>query len=125
MKYLPIILTIGTIILLIRVFRKPIIKYLLRIRVKVRMASLREAIHDADANKEKTGRKNLVIQKPDGFFEPVQKRLMKVASNASKNKNNAKMTPGRKKFMSKKKQDRLFKPERLKEIEEKSLYATN
>ena len=123
MKYLPIILTIGTIILLVRVFRKHIIRYLLRLRVKVRMVSLREAIHDADDNKSKTGRKNLVIQKPDGFFEPVQKRRMKVASNLSKNKNNAKMTPGRRKFMKKK--ERLFEPERLKEIEDKSLYATN
>lgn len=108
--------------MLIRLFRHRIIKYLLRLRVKVRISSLRGAIHEADENKEKTGRKNMVIQKPDGFFETVQKRRMKAASNLTKNKNNAKLTPGRKKFMKKK--ERLFEPGRLKEIENKSLYVT-
>ena len=124
MKYLPIILTIVTIILLLRVFKKPIISYLLRLRVKIRMVSLREAIHEADDDKAKTMRKNMVVQKPDGFFETIQKSKMKALDNATKNKNNAQMTPGRRKFMAKKK-ERLFEPERIKEIENKSLYATN
>ena len=123
MKFLPIIAIIGTMILLLRVFRPAITKLLKRWLVKIRMQSLREAIHKADESKSETGRKNLVVQKPDGFFENVQKRRMKMASNVSKNKNNAKMTKGRRKFMQKK--ERLFEPQRLKEIETKSLYTTN
>lgn len=123
MKFIPIILIIGTIIFLLRVFRPQITRFLTRLQVKIRMQSLRSAINEADENKSKTGRKNIVVPTHDGFFEPVQKRKMKAASNLTKNKNNAKHTPGRLKFMKKK--QRLFQPERIKEIEDKSLYATN
>lgn len=128
MKYLPIILTIGTIILLIRVFRKPIIKYLLHLRGKLTVAGIRHAIKEADADKAKTSRKNMVVlNTSSGAWEPVQKRQLKAVARVNRNKNNAKMTEGRKWFMSKSKQKRKssITTEKVRQLETKSVYVTN
>ena len=124
MKYIPIILTIGTIILLIRVFRVQILRWLIRLRAKLKVKSLREAIEDADKDKKKTGRKNMVVfNAASGRYEPLQKRILKAGAKSGRNKNNAKMTDGRKRMMKKKK--RVVDPAIIKSIEEKSLYVTN
>lgn len=105
-------------------FRKWIILSLIRFRAKLRMTSLRFAIRDADKNKDETGRKNMVVFNTNsGHYEPIQKRLLKQAAKAGKNKSNKAMTAGRKKFMQKSK-PRVIDTDRAKQIEEKSLYVT-
>lgn len=125
MKPVLAILIVATILMVLRIFAGPIRARLLRLRVKLRMVSLRHAIHEADDDKAKTQRKNLVVHKHDGFFETVQKKQMKQLSAATKNKSNKAMTPGRRKMMPKNPKQRLFDPERIREIEKKSLYVTN
>lgn len=113
-----------TLLILIRIFRKRIIQWLLRLRAKLQIQSLRKAIWDADKDKEKTDRKNLVVfNLSTGKYEPIQKKLLKIAANVNKNKNNAAMTEGRKRFMKKRK-ERSFDPERIRTMEQKSLYVT-
>lgn len=127
MKHLPIILTIGTIILLVRVFRVRIVKYLIYLRGKMTVAGIREAIKGADADKAKTARKNMVVfNTVSGSFEPVQKRVLKAAARKNKNKNNGKMTEGRKRALAMQpKQKGYMTMDRVKKAEEKSIYITN
>lgn len=127
MKYLPIILTIGTIILLVRVFRVRIVKYLLYLRGKMTVAGIREAIKSADADKAKTARKNMVVfNTVSGSFEPIQKRVLKAAARKNKNKNNGKMTEGRKRALAMQpKKNGYMTMDRVKKAEEKSIYITN
>jgi hypothetical protein len=107
-----------------RWIRVKIIQFLLRKRAKLQMGTLRHAIHDADDNKKETGRKNMVVfNTHSGHFEPMQKKLLKQVAKAGKNKSNKAMTDGRKKMM-KKKPARVIDMERVKHIEEKSLYVT-
>jgi hypothetical protein len=114
-----------TVLLLLRIFRKPVSRWLIKIRAKLQIHSLREAIADADHDKQTTGRKNMVVfNQSSGKFEPLQKRLLKIASNNTRNKSNKAMTEGRKKMMQKKK-TRVFDNNRVKQIEKKSLYVTN
>lgn len=123
MQYIPIILTIGAIILLMRVFRMQIFRWLLKLRAKLRIQSLRVAINEADKDKEKTNRKNIVVfNSTSGKYEPLQKKLLKSGAKIGRNKNNAKMTEGRKRMMKKNK--RVVDPGIIKSIEEKSLYVT-
>lgn len=123
MKYIPIILTIGTILLLMRVFRMKILGWLLKLRAILKIQSLRVAINEADKDKEETQRKNMVVfNTVSGKYEPLQKRILKAAERSGKNKNNAKLTDGRKRFMQHKKKI-LNQP--VKQLEEKSLYVTN
>jgi hypothetical protein len=124
MHYIPIILISLSIILLIRVFRMQILKWLLSLRAKLQVHSLRTAISDADQDKEVTNRKNIVVfNQYTGSYEPVQKRFLKYKSQKEKNRNNAKLTEGRKRMM-RKKSKRSFSMDRVKQIEEKSLYVT-
>ena len=109
-------------ILLIRIFRMRILKWLLNLRMKLKIQSLRSAIAGADSDKSKTNRKNMVVfNTVSGAYEPLQKRLLKTAERVSKKKNNAKMTDYRKKRRPKNKRI-LNMP--VKELEEKSLYVT-
>jgi hypothetical protein len=125
-NYLSIIGIVFLFFLLIRVFKKPIRQWVYNLRAKLRVRSLRTAIGEADKNKSETGRKNIVVfNQGTGYFEPVTKRLLKAASNASKNKNNAAKTKARKRRLAKKKtKKREFTNERVKQIERKSLYVT-
>lgn len=123
-----IIITIASVLAvlgLLRAFRDPIARWLIRLRGKLQIQSLRFAIEDADKDKAKTGRKNMVVfNKETGKFEPIQKRLLKVASRNSKNKSNKAMTDGRKRMMKQTKK-RVFTPEKVKSLEKKSVYVTN
>jgi hypothetical protein len=102
-----------------------IVKRLLRMRARLQMGTLRHAIHDADDDKKKTGRKNMVVfNSTGGKFEPVQKKMLKKAANLTKNKSNKAMTKGRKKMLKGKKNGRVINMDRVKQIEEKSLYVT-
>lgn len=95
------------------------------LRSKLQIQSLRSAIRDADMDKDETGRKNMVVfNTTGGNFEPIQKNLLKKIANRNKNKNNGKLTDGRKKFMKKKKKSQID-TDKVKTIEKKSLYVTN
>lgn len=118
-----IISALIAVAVLIRLNRERIIKWLLALRASLKIQSLREAINGADADKKETMRKNMVVYNTAvGTYEPVQKRLLKQVERKGKNKNNAKMTEGRKRFMQQKKKH-LSMP--VKELEKKSLYVTN
>lgn len=125
MKILLIITVIATLIILVRLFRLPILRWLMRLRAKLQIHSLRKAIKDADTDKESTGRKNMVVfNKHSGKYEPLQKRLLKAAAKSGKNKSNKAMTEGRIKMLRTKK-PRVFDTDRVKQIEKKSLYVTD
>lgn len=124
MKYVIIISIVSVIILLLRLFKKPIRKWMSVLKYKLQIQSLRSAIKEADDDKEETGRKNMVVfNQQGGNFETIQKNLLKRLANKNKNKNNAKMTEGRKKFMQKKKKTYIT-TDKVKTIEKKSLYVT-
>jgi hypothetical protein len=100
------------------------VKRLLKLRAKLQLGSLREAIVQADQDKEKTGRKNMVVfNTTSGKYEPVQKKLLKAASQMGKNRSNKAHTEGRRRMLKHK--ERAFTPQRVKHIEKKSLYVTN
>jgi hypothetical protein len=104
-----------------------LVRLLVRWRSKLQFGTLRQAIHDADDNKEATGRKNMVVfNSTSGQFEPVQKRMLKNATRAGKNKSNKAMTDGRKRMLAqnKGKKGRVISIDRVKHIEKKSLYVT-
>jgi hypothetical protein len=105
--------------------RNCVVKFLLRVRSKLHIRSLRQAINDADKDKSETQRKNMVVfNTASGEYEPLQKRLLKTAAKAGKNKSNAAMTKYRKKRTPKGKK-RILDPQRINKIEEKSLYVTD
>lgn len=100
---------IGVAVLLVKIFKKEIIRFLFKIKTKYSLGTLREAIHEADNDKKKTGRKNMVIyNSTTKTFEPVQKKLLKQVANHNK----------RKKIKSD------ININRIKQIEKKSLYVT-
>jgi hypothetical protein len=106
--------------------RNWIIKKLLAWRAKLQIGSLRVAIGDADKDKEKTGRKNMVVfNTVSGKYEPIQKKILKKAADVGKNKSNKAMTDGRKRVLKlQKHKKRIIDSYRVKTIEEKSLYIT-
>lgn len=125
-RYIKIILsyTLGYILRPFVLLKRRLIKSLLKLRAKLQIGSLREAIAGADKNKTETGRKNMVVFNTySGKYEPIQKKVLKVASNASKNKSNKAMTDGRKKMMKQRKA-RVIDIDRVHQIEKKSLYVT-
>lgn len=124
MKWLLLISVIGAVIMILRLFRKPIRKWVYTLRAKLRIRSLREAIGEADDNKQKTGRKTMVVFNRDsGKYEPLEKKILKAAARAGKNKNNGRQTEGRKKMRNIKKK-RYINSDRAKQIEKNSLYVT-
>lgn len=105
--------------------RGQFIKYLIKLRARLHISSLRTAIVDADKDKDRTGRKNIVVfNSHNGVFEPIQKKQLKAIANSRKNTSNKAMTPGRRKMMQKRKA-RIVDQEQIKTIEKKSLYVTN
>lgn len=119
-KLLIIIAVLGLFAFVIKMFKVQInnfllsvfgrvVKFLLKIKSKHQLETLRTAIHAADSDKEKTGRKNMVIyNSTTKKFEPVQKKILKQVSKIQKQK-------GIK---------RTMKSQRIKQIEKKSLYVT-
>lgn len=107
-----------------RVFRMKIVRWLLKLRGKLVIRSLRQAIEHADRDKDKTGRKNVVVfNTHSGKYENLQKKVLKAAATVGKNKNNAALTEGRLRMMKAKKK-RQFTTDRVRQIEKKSLYVT-
>jgi hypothetical protein len=131
MIYVVVISILFTMILMIRIFRVRIVKFLLAVRAKLQIRSLRNAIGEADADKALTDRKNMVaFNTASNSFETLQKKTLKSYANARKKKNNAKMTDGRKWAMRNNKgrhakSKRSIDPELIKQIEKDSLYVTN
>lgn len=119
-KLLIIIAVLGLFAFVIKMFKVQInnfflsvfglvVKFLLKIKSKHQLETLRKAIHDADADRGKTGRKNMVIfNTTTKKFEPIQKKKLKQVSQVQKKK-------GGKRTMS---------SQRIKQIEKKSLYVT-
>lgn len=108
--------------LLVYIFKKQVVCWLLKLKSKCMLHGLREAIHEADADKAKTNKKNVVIyNSTKNQFEPVHKAAMKRLANSTKNKSNRKQTAGAKKAKGK----RALSFDRVKHIEDKSLYVTN
>lgn len=108
--------------ILLRVYRMKVLQWVMNLRSILRIRSLRVAIKDADKDKEDTKRKNMVLfNTHSGEYEPLQKKLLKHIERKSKNKNNAKQTPGRKKFAQRKKK---ILNSSVNEIQKKSLYVT-
>ena len=108
---------------LIRMNRMRILKWLLKLRAGLQLQSLRTAIKDADQDKEKTDRKNMVVfNTVSGKFEPVQKKVLKYVEQKQKRKNNAAKTPFRRKFTPGRKK---ILHQSVQEAEKKSLYVTN
>lgn len=108
---------------LIYIFRNRVRKFLNKAAMKLQLSTLRQAIHDADANKEENGRKNIVIfNTVNKAFEPVEKRVLKRMADKNRNTNNAAKTKYRKRNHGKGK--RVLDSERVKTIEKKSLYVT-
>ena len=121
MKYLPVILSIGLVLLVLRVFRHKIVQWLFNLRAKLKLQSLRQAIADADKDKAETQRKNMVVfNTSTGTFEPVQKKLLKKI--ASTKKQDAVPNGYR---MKKAVKRSYITPGKVKEVEKKSLYITN
>jgi hypothetical protein len=90
----------------------------------MRMNSLRDAIGKADADKQKTGRKNIVVfNNASGAYEPLQKRLMKTAHRVQKGNGQPAQTKYRKKHPNKIKPSR-FTVDRIHQLENKSAYVT-
>ena len=129
-----ILLSFVTAITAIFLFKKQIVAWLHRLRGRLHIQSLRKAIIDADKDKEKTGRKNMVVMNTaSGAFEPVQKRLLKFLSQKNKGDGDTgrvkvRRRNGRVKVVGRKKAKAVNKtitPERVHQIEKKSLYVTN
>lgn len=80
-----------------------IIGWLLLLRSKLRMQSLREAIQEADKVKAETKCKMIVVfNSTSGKYEPVKKKTLKLAHK-----------------------QRIIKIQRVKQIEKRSPYVTN
>lgn len=117
-------------IALVHLFRGPLVKYLTKLRGKLHIQSLRDAIGAADKDKAKTGRKNMVVlNSTSGQFESVQKRQLKILTGSRKNKSNASMTKHRKKrggmVLTQSRKEKILAGSDIKTIQQKSLYVTN
>lgn len=107
-------------------FTSWLVKKLLSLRAKLQITSLKEAIGLADKDKETTGRKNMVVFNAySGKYEPFQKKALKAVADRDKNKSNKALTPGRKRELARqKRKKRIIDQNRVKRMEEKSLYVT-
>jgi hypothetical protein len=112
--------------LLVTFFTAWLIRKALKLRAKYQISSLKEAIGDADKDKQVTGRKNIVVFNAfSGKYEPIQKKLLKNVAKAGRNTSNKAMTDGRKRVLQQQKHKKKFMDQgRVKAIEKKSLYVT-
>lgn len=108
-------------VLLLRVFRGRIRQWLIQLRAKLQIRSLRTAIADADKDKKETNRKNLVVfNTVSGKFEPLQKKMLKRMAAI---KEQPKVLNGYKQQKAVKKYN--ITGDKVKVVEKKSLYSTN
>jgi hypothetical protein len=115
---------VRLIINLILFIRGKLNRYLTRIRSKMRMNSLREAIGKADDIKSKTGRKTIVVfDNGAGQYDALTKRAMKQVADKRKVKGQPRQTAYRRRHPVKIKPSR-FTNERIKTLEQKSAYVT-
>lgn len=106
---------------LLLLFRNKIRMRVIRLSHKLKMQTLRQAINDADKDKAKTGRKNIVVYDTDTQeYRTTQKKLLKSAANAKERlaTPNGFRRPPAKKLTP-------LSHERVRTIERKSPYATN
>jgi len=109
---------------LIQFVRNYLAKRLFRLRSRMRMDSLREAIGKADDLKKDTGRKAIVVfDNPAGKYDALTKRTLKAVTEKRKIKGQPAQTAYRKKHPVKKSPGR-FTVDRVKMIEKKSAYVT-
>lgn len=88
--------------------------------VRLHLRSLRSAINDADKDKDETGRKNMVIYNSSiSAFEPIQKKVLKRLATG---KIQERVPAGFRQPKAKKRT--ALNVEKVKEVEEKSLYIT-
>lgn len=117
-------LIVRLIVKFIFFIRNLLAKYLFRLRSKLRMDSLREAIGKADGIKKDTGRKAIVVfDNRAGSYDAFTKRVLKAVTNKRKIKGQPAQTEYRKKRPVKKSPGR-FTVDRVKMIEKKSMYVT-
>jgi hypothetical protein len=108
---------------LVQWIRKKLYKQLRKLRSKLRMDSLREAIAKADENKQKTGRKTIVVfNNHAGTYEALEKKLLKHVARRHQVNGQPAKTKYRKKYARGVKQGR-FTDDRVKTLEKKSAYV--
>jgi hypothetical protein len=101
-----------------RSLRIRIIRWLFRLRGRLRKESLRDAIDQADSIKKKTGRKAMVVfNNYSGKYEPLQKRHLKGIVRKATVKSSKTTSRSKKK-------KRVINHSRVKQIENRSLYVT-
>jgi hypothetical protein len=99
-------------------------KRLVKLRSRLRMDSLREAIGAADQNKAENGRKNMVVfNNYSGAYEAVEKRKLKLVRQKHVVKGQPKQTDYRKSRKKNVKPGR-FTNDRIHQLENKSAYVT-
>lgn len=122
MFYLILATVIVSIATALYIARFKIRNYLHHLSIKMQLGTLRTAIHDADDDKAKSKRKNIVVFNTDSkSFEPVQKRLLKFVA---KNKVQKEVPDGYRRPAAYRKKKRPLDLNRVKEIEKESLYVT-
>lgn len=96
-----------------RALRTALIAGLLKLRAKLQIASMRDAIKEADTLHEETGKKYLVVyNKATKEWEPIAKQQLKAAHKRHKA------------FVRGKVKDDGITLERAKQIEKRSVYAS-
>lgn len=114
------LLTTGVIALLY-FFRKGIRDGLLKLKTKMQIHSLRQAIEEADYDKAETGRKNMVVyETTNKVFITVQKKKLK---QLAKKKVQPPVKAGHRQKPAVKAS--AIDADKIKTVEKKSLYVTN
>ncbi len=105
-----------------RALRDFLVMKLLRLRAKMQMGSLRDAIREADRLSLETGRKYLVVyNNATKEYEPIEKQLLKAAHKRRKLVTaNDKRLRGKEEMGS----NRGMKLARVKQLEKRSVYGT-
>lgn len=114
------LLILTAIAALVIVFKQKIIALLVSFKNKLFIKSLRHAINDADADKDKTGRKNMIVwNTASQQFEPIQKKQLKKMATIKKQPSvqNGYRVPKAKKVTS-------LTTSVVKKTEKRSLYVT-
>ena len=128
--FLNILFSLSIIVILMRVFRVKIRRWLYKMQVRIKFSTVRTAIKEADADKAATDRKNIVVFNPvSQQYEPMQKRLMKFLSRHGINGKGGRKTnnAAKTKYRLRNQQGgrRKMKPGSVHVIEKESLYVTN
>lgn len=119
--YIALAATFIAITVALAVFKKHIRAWLLKIRAKLKIQSLRKAINEADSDKKQTQRKNIVVFNAlSGQFEAVPKKNLKRLAGK-------KIQPIVQSGYRQKKAVKAssISKKQVKQTEKKSLYVTN